>query len=51
MSDELRDLVDVTTGLEVWFPRPLTRHARRLMDALGVVVHVDPPAIRTGGRS
>lgn len=36
-------LVDATAGLEVWFPEPLTEHARRLMDALGVVVHVDPP--------
>lgn len=36
-----------TEGLEVWFPAPLAAHSRQLMDALGVVVHVDPPVRST----
>ena len=36
-------LADVTQGLEVWFPAPLGVEHQRLMDTLGVRVHVDPP--------
>lgn len=43
-------LTSVTGGLDVWFPRELKPHQQRLMDALGVVVHVDPPATTPGSR-
>lgn len=36
-------LVDATQDLHVWFRAPLEPHQARLMEALGVVVHVDPP--------
>lgn len=36
-------------GLDVWFREPLGLEQQRLMDALGVVVHVDPPGASTGG--
>lgn len=49
MTEPMIPLVDATLGLEVWFPAPLSPHARRLMDALGVVAHVDPPERSTGG--
>lgn len=48
MSEPTIPLADATDGLEVWFPAPLAPHAQRLMDALGVVVHVDPPVPSTG---
>lgn len=43
-------LAGVTHGLHVWFPHELGPHQQRLMDALGVVVHVDPPETRQGNR-
>jgi hypothetical protein len=51
MSDELAFLRDVTAGLEVWFPAPLSEHGAALMRAMGVTVHVDPFAIRAEGCS
>lgn len=47
MSDPGFPIFDGTDGLEVWFPAPLAPHSQRLMDALGVVVHVDPPVPST----
>ncbi len=51
MTEPMIPLVDATLGLDVWFPRALEPHAQRLMDALGVVVHVDPPVRSTGNAS
>lgn len=47
VSEHLAFLTEVTAGLDVWFPAPLEPHAQRLMDALGVVVHIDPFGCRT----
>lgn len=44
-------LKEVTGGLEVWFPEPLTPHGAALMRALGVTVHIDPFATPRGGCS
>lgn len=47
MTAHLAFLTDVTAGLDVWFPSPLEPHSQRLMDALGVRVHIDPFGCRT----
>lgn len=47
MTEPMIPLVDATLDLEVWFPAPLEPHARRLMAALGVIVHIDPFARST----
>lgn len=42
MNDEVVGLLELADGLDVWFHEPLTEHGQRLMDALGVRVHIDP---------
>lgn len=49
--NEMAWLCDVTSGLEVWFPEPLTEHGAALMRALGVTVHIDPFETPQGGSS
>lgn len=50
MAEPLAFLHGLTVGLDVWFPRELEPHQQRLMDAMGVRVHIDPFAPRTANR-